>query len=413
MTVQITHNKVATLPDQPGVEINKGEWNDPHNIIGLATVASSGAYSDLTGLPTLGTLAALNSASLTANVTGILPLANGGTNTNAVPGAGQIVWSDGTKYTSDANLTWSATTGLLSQKGISSKGAANGAGTELYGLGAFDNCTLATTNNTISGAGAGQSGNNGFEIGNVIYGQGSTISSATLCTLLGQGASISAPFTSATTSVGQGVTISGGTIVTNCGALNIISGISNQASICGSQNNFSPPSVGAIGAFGNANNYAHKRGGIFGGGVTSYRDNELAIGWAFADPAQTFGLSFTGTTGAFTARQLARQDTAWIDSTDATRKARSLFYVTDTADREYMRADANGSGADVFFNAASYSFNVPVKTKGYTVATLPAGSQGMIAYVTDALAPTFLAIIVGGGAVVSPVFYNGTNWVGF
>lgn len=51
--------------------------------------------------------------------------------------------------------------------------------------------------------------------------------------------------------------------------------------------------------------------------------------------------------------------------------------------------------------------------KNYTVATLPAGVRGDCAYVTDALAPAFLAVIVGGGAVVTPVFYNGANWVGF
>lgn len=54
-----------------------------------------------------------------------------------------------------------------------------------------------------------------------------------------------------------------------------------------------------------------------------------------------------------------------------------------------------------------------VRLKNYTVATLPAGTQGDTAFVTDALAPSFLAVIVGGGAVVSPVFYNGTNWVGY
>lgn len=57
--------------------------------------------------------------------------------------------------------------------------------------------------------------------------------------------------------------------------------------------------------------------------------------------------------------------------------------------------------------------NVPIRLKGYTVGTLPAGTQGDTAFVTDALGPTFLTIIVGGGAVVTPVFYNGTNWVGY
>lgn len=39
----------------------------------------SGVYADLTGKPTLGTLAALNTVTLTSNVTGTLPVANGGT----------------------------------------------------------------------------------------------------------------------------------------------------------------------------------------------------------------------------------------------------------------------------------------------------------------------------------------------
>ena len=48
----------------------------------------------------------------------------------------------------------------------------------------------------------------------------------------------------------------------------------------------------------------------------------------------------------------------------------------------------------------------------YTVATLPAaGVQGRRAWVTDALAPVFLAAPVGAGAVVCPVFDNGTAWV--
>lgn len=51
------------------------------------------------------------------------------------------------------------------------------------------------------------------------------------------------------------------------------------------------------------------------------------------------------------------------------------------------------------------------KLKGYTVAGLPTGVQGDTAFVTDASAPTYLAPISGGGAVVAPVFYDGTNWV--
>jgi hypothetical protein len=50
--------------------------------------------------------------------------------------------------------------------------------------------------------------------------------------------------------------------------------------------------------------------------------------------------------------------------------------------------------------------------QGYTVATLPTvGTVGRRAYVTDALAPVFLANAVGGGAIITPVFDNGTHWI--
>lgn len=52
-----------------------------------------------------------------------------------------------------------------------------------------------------------------------------------------------------------------------------------------------------------------------------------------------------------------------------------------------------------------------LNTTGYTVATLPTGVTGATAYVTDALTPAYLNPVVGGGTVVTPVFYNGTTWV--
>lgn len=48
----------------------------------------------------------------------------------------------------------------------------------------------------------------------------------------------------------------------------------------------------------------------------------------------------------------------------------------------------------------------------FTVATLPAaGTAGRRAYVTNALTPAYGAAVVGGGAVVSPVFDTGAAWV--
>lgn len=69
-----------------------------------------------------------------------------------------------------------------------------------------------------------------------------------------------------------------------------------------------------------------------------------------------------------------------------------------------------GNG-DTKFNSGKILNNLPQNLKNYTVATLPTGVRWDIAYVTDALAPTFLTTVVWWGAVVCPVFYNGTNWV--
>lgn len=52
-----------------------------------------------------------------------------------------------------------------------------------------------------------------------------------------------------------------------------------------------------------------------------------------------------------------------------------------------------------------------IRRKGYTVATLPSATIGDMAYVTDAVACTFLAGITGGAATFCPVIYNGTAWI--
>jgi trimeric autotransporter adhesin len=55
----------------------------------------------------------------------------------------------------------------------------------------------------------------------------------------------------------------------------------------------------------------------------------------------------------------------------------------------------------------------PIITKGYTVSTLPTGTVGMRAYVTDQTTscPAVGATLTGSGAVTCPVFYNGSAWV--
>ena len=63
-------------------------------------------------------------------------------------------------------------------------------------------------------------------------------------------------------------------------------------------------------------------------------------------------------------------------------------------------------------NAASFLAG-PVKLASFTVAALPAAATvgaNARAFVTDGLAPTFMATVAGGGAVLTPVYSDGANW---
>lgn len=80
----------------------------------------------------------------------------------------------------------------------------------------------------------------------------------------------------------------------------------------------------------------------------------------------------------------------------------------------YMDTTVSSTGLTTFTAAGSakgFVFSDPIRPKGYTVATLPTGVQGDRAFVTDALAPAFLATVVGGGAAYTPVSYSGSAWV--
>lgn len=69
--------------------------------------------------------------------------------------------------------------------------------------------------------------------------------------------------------------------------------------------------------------------------------------------------------------------------------------------------------AGVSYFGGAVRMNDLLRLKSYLVSTLPAGTEGDIAYVTDATAPTYLGALTGGGAVRTPVFKNASAWVSF
>jgi len=101
--------------------------------------------------------------------------------------------------------------------------------------------------------------------------------------------------------------------------------------------------------------------------------------------------------------------------TDANNHQRLALYTSTNSVN--IAAETAGTGADNLnvsllpAGTGVVVIDAPLRLKGYTVATLPAGTQGDTAFVTDAVAPTYLGALVGGGAIVTPVFYNGAAWV--
>ena len=68
----------------------------------------------------------------------------------------------------------------------------------------------------------------------------------------------------------------------------------------------------------------------------------------------------------------------------------------------------------LYFNQTQATLGQLAATTNYLVADLPSAivsGSGARAFVTDATAPTFGSAVVGGGAVATPVYSNGTNWI--
>jgi hypothetical protein len=125
--------------------------------------------------------------------------------------------------------------------------------------------------------------------------------------------------------------------------------------------------------------------------------------------------------GTSTITPLTRIVSLATENHSTNKGTRLAFYTTNTGtstiSAEQMTLyDGNlGIGTPSFaFPAARLEVNGLVKYKTYIVSGLPtcnSGIQDQYATVTDAVAPTYLVTVVGGGAIHAPVFCNGTNWV--
>lgn len=132
------------------------------------------------------------------------------------------------------------------------------------------------------------------------------------------------------------------------------------------------------------------------------------------------GVGYDGTTNAQGAGMYVTADQAWTSTAHGTRLAFFATADSTTAFNEKMRLQASGGltiGNGILSTdpgAGALITSAPITpSSGYTVAALPASPPtGSIAYVTDAIACTFLASLTGGGSTFCPVSYNGSAWVG-
>lgn len=306
------------------------------------------------------------------SLSGSADLSQGGTNNNATPGAGQLIWSDGTKYTSDANLTWSASTGLLSKKGISSKPASTGTGTEIFGLGSVDNSTIGR--NTLVGAAITQNFLGGDESDNTLVGYGITSGGHFSAAV---GANITLPaFGYFHSVVGSNNSITSNQL-TVIGYGNTLGSGSAVAVCAGTSNTIAPGgSIGCIGIFGKGNQVTADGAMAVGQNLVASVPYELNFGFVYTNKSEP-SIRLTGLadiTNPFVPRDIARWKTVWVNTTDATRKGRVIHSVYDTAEREYMRGEASGSAPMIGFFGANAVVQ-PATTGTSTGFTAGAGTN--------------------------------------
>lgn len=136
--------------------------------------------------------------------------------------------------------------------------------------------------------------------------------------------------------------------------------------------------------------------------------------------------TFTGATGTVAANSYTGASRASVvgfsrvHNIEGTAAALQLYETTTGSSWEVANDDTGlfrirtGGGADQLniTTTGAGTFSGTIRPKGYTVGTLPAGTIGMKAYVTDALAPAYLVLLAAGGAAYSGAQYSGTQWVG-
>jgi hypothetical protein len=136
-------------------------------------------------------------------------------------------------------------------------------------------------------------------------------------------------------------------------------------------------------------------------------------GTAVFNGAADFNNNVSMTTGAasgeFYAGTLDVTGDTTLGTTNNQTTVEGTLHVTSGA--EFDGNTTIGKGADTVTVNSYLNVTGPVTIQTYTVSTLPTGSIGMRASVTDAVTCGFNVYVSGGGSIFCPVIFNGSGWV--
>lgn len=329
-----------------------------------------------------------------------------GTDSSSVPtlysttGTGKVVL-DTSPSIDGATLTGTTTlpdSGQITSSGEIGLGATASARLSIGGTYTTSNVSLSIISGSFVSSSLG--GQIGLNISPTLSPSGASVNNlrgvTSTVTLASSSANITNAF-SAQFSITTSASFSGN--ITNAYGNNVLSPVLSGSGTVFNYTSYQADNIAANNGItsGSAINRAFRSSGISAGaagGTINNRTAEFTVpsGGASSGTANNRGIYVTGNGGTSTGGTVSNF-AIYSDSTADSALAGKLSVGKTTAPTVSLDVDGR------------------VKTKVYTVATLPAaGTQGARAFVSDANATTFAAVVAGGGANPVPVYDDGTNW---